>query len=91
LGLTESTHDEWLREQGLGEQASAVYLKREIAARLQARMKEMDLDAYRLSERMQTSVADVLRLLDPDLDMITLRTLYRASQALGCRLKVDLC
>lgn len=54
-------------------------------------MREIGFDAYRLSERMQTSVADVHRLLDPDLDVITLRTLYRAAQALDCRLKVDLC
>lgn len=91
MGPFESTHDEWLDEQGLGEQPSAVFLKREIAVKLQARMSEIGFDAYRLSERMQTSVAAVHRLLDPADDIVSLRMLYRAAQALDCRLKVELC
>ena len=90
MALVESTHDEWLQEQGFGEQGTAVSLKREISGRLLERMQQRGIDAHCLSERMQTSRADVDRLLDPDFDIVSLRALYRAASALGCRLRIEL-
>lgn len=86
----ETIHEEWLQEQGFGDQGTATALKRQISGRLLERMGQMSMDRYRLSERLQTSAADVDRLLDPENDLISLRALYRAAQALDCRLKVDL-
>ena len=90
MGPFESIHDEWLQEQGFSDQGKALAVKREISGRLLERMRERGFDAHLLSERMQTSRAAVDRMLDPDDDIISLRTLYRAAQALDCRLKVEL-
>ena len=84
------THEEWLQETGLGEQETAAFLKRLIAAQLRERMREKGFDAHRLSEHMQTSYAAVERLLDPENDMVPLRTLYRAGRALELRLRIEL-
>jgi hypothetical protein len=53
-------------------------------------MREKGFDAHRLSERMQTSYAAVERLLDPENDLVPLRTLYRAGRALELRLRIEL-
>lgn len=90
MGPLESTHDEWLREQGFNEQGAATALKRELSGKLLARMQQQGIDAHILSDRMQTSHAEVDRLLSADNDLISLRTLYRAAQALQCHLRVEL-
>ena len=90
LGPFESTHDEWLREEGLSEQPAAVSIKREISGSLRQHMQEADIDVHRLAERMQTSRAAVERLLDPENDLVSLRSLYQAARALDCRLRCEL-
>jgi hypothetical protein len=90
LGPCESTHDEWLREEGLSEQPAATALKRAFSGTLLQRMKETDVDTHILAERMQTSRAAVDRLLDPENDLVSLRSLYQAARALECRLRCEL-
>lgn len=86
----ESTFDEWLTEQGLSDQGSAAGLKREISGRILERMHDQSITPEALAERMQTSRAAVARLLDPENDAVSLRSLYRAAKALNCRLSCDL-
>ena len=86
----ESTHDEWLREQGFFEQEPAVHLKAELAAQIRVRMQSSGMDRLMLAERMQTSAAAVDRLLDGNTDLITLNLIHRAARALGAHLRCDL-
>lgn len=85
-----SSFDDFLKEEGLLEDATAVAVKRYIAYRLATRMAENKLSKSEMARRMQTSRSALDRLLDPDNDSVTLQTLQSAAQALGGRLNVEL-
>jgi antitoxin HicB len=55
-----------------------------------ALMRENHLTKSALARRMQTSRAQLDRLLDPDNESVTLGTLTRAAHAVGRNLKVEL-
>jgi plasmid maintenance system antidote protein VapI len=61
-----------------------------IAEQLVAEMKEQGLTKSVLAERLQTSRAQVDRLLDPDNAGVTLETLLRAAKVVGRRLRLEL-
>ena len=85
-----SGFDEFLEEEGILEEASAVAVKRLIAFQLAEKMSEMNLSKSELARRMATSRSALDRLLDPDNASVTLQTLQSAVRALGGRLNVEL-
>lgn len=85
-----SSFDDFLKEEGLLEDATAVAVKRYIAYRLAKRMSEKNLSKSEMARRMQTSRSALDRLLDPENDSVTLQTLQSAAQALGGRLNIEL-
>lgn len=85
-----SNFDEFLEEEGILEEVSAVAVKRLIAFQLAAKMSEKNLTKSELARRMATSRSALDRLLDPDNSSVTLQTLQSAVQALGGRLNVEL-
>jgi len=85
-----SNFDEFLEEEGILEEVSAVAVKRLIAFQLAEKMSEKDLSKSELARRMETSRSALDRLLDPDNSSVTLQTLQSAVQALGGRLNVEL-
>jgi len=85
-----SNFDDFLEEEGLLEEATAVAVKRYIAFQLAQKMSEEHLSKAEMARRMETSRAALDRLLDPDNSSVTLQTLQSAAQALGGRLKVEL-
>jgi len=85
-----SNFDDFLEEQGLLEDATAVAVKRYIAFRLAEKMSEKNLSKSEMARRMATSRSALDRLLDPDNASVTLQTLQSAVQALGGRLNVEL-
>ena len=85
-----SNFDEFLEEEGILEEVSAVAVKRLIAFQLAAKMSEKNLSKSELARRMETSRSALDRLLDPDNSSVTLQTLQSAVQALGGRLNVEL-
>ena len=85
-----SSFDDFLEEEGLLEDATAVAVKRYIAFRLAEQMTKKNLSKSEMARRMQTSRSALDRLLDPDNDSVTLQTLQSAAQALGGRLSVEL-
>ena len=82
--------DEFLDEEGLLEDVTAVAVKRYIAFQLAAKMDETDLSKAEMARRMETSRSALDRLLDPDNSSVTLQTLQSAVRALGGRLKIEL-
>ena len=48
------------------------------------------LTKSKMAKSMQTSRAALDRLLDPEYDSVTLRTLDKAARAVGKRIKIDL-
>lgn len=85
-----SDFDEFLAEEGILEDVTAVAIKRVIAWQIAEAMKVRGLTKKALAERMQTSRSHLDRLLDEHDTGLTLDTLSRAAQALGYRVKVEL-
>jgi antitoxin HicB len=85
-----SSFDEFLREDDLLEEATAVAIKRVVANQLAALMEEQGLTKVEMARRMETSRAALDRLLDPENPSVTLQTLQSAAVAVGGRLRVQL-
>jgi len=84
-----SSFDEFLREEGMLEEAEAVAIKRVIAWRLQREMQRKRITKKVMAGRLRTSRSQLDRLLDPQYAGVTLGTLSRAAMVLGKRLKVQ--
>jgi len=82
--------DEFLDEEGIREEVTARAIKRVIALQLQEAMTEKKLSKARMAEMMETSRAQLARILDPEEYNVTLDTLARAAKVLGRRLSVEL-
>jgi len=85
-----STFDDWLREEGLYEQTSAVAIKRVLARQIAREMTDQKLSKSDMAKRMQTSRAALERLLDPENSAVTLNTLFKAATALGRQINLEL-
>lgn len=85
-----SDFDEFLRDEGILEDAQAVATKRVIAYQLAQEMERANISHSELARRMKTSRSSVERLLDPANPSVTLVTLERAASAIGKRLKIQL-
>jgi hypothetical protein len=89
-GRIGSSFDEFLKDEGIYEEVTARAIKRVIARQLSGLMEKQGLTKSELARRMQTSRAQLDRLLDPENESVTLGTLTRAAQAVGRQLKMEL-
>ena len=89
-GRIGSSFDDFLKEDGIYAEVAARAIKRVIARQLDALMQDQGLTKAALAKRMQTSRAQLDRLLDPDNESVTLATLTRAAQAVGRQLRMEL-
>jgi len=89
-GSAGSTFESWLDEEGIREEVTAAAIKAVIAEQLAHEMKDQGLTKSALAEKLQTSRAQVDRLLDPDNAGVTLETLLRAAKVMGRRLRLEL-
>ena len=85
-----SDFDDFLRDEGILDDAEAVAAKRVIAFQIAREMECAHISQSELARRMKTSRSAVERLLDPTNDSVTLQTLERAASAVGKRLKIQL-
>jgi antitoxin HicB len=85
-----SSLESLLAEDDLLDEASLVATKKVIAAQIAGAMKEKGLTKVAMAAEMQTTRAQLDRLLDPKNDSVTLATLKRAARALGRRLRLEL-
>ncbi|MEP9358097.1 helix-turn-helix domain-containing protein [Sphingomonas sp. KR3-1] len=87
-GLT--SLDTFLDEEGIREEVTDRAVKRIIAMQLRAAMKECNLSQTAMAELMDTSRAQLARILDPREFNVSLDTLNRAAKAVGRQLRVEL-
>lgn len=85
-----SSVDSWLREEGIYAEVTAGAIKRVLARRLKAVMKERNVTKSEMARRMHTSRAALDRLLDPENEAVTLSTLRRAALAVGREIRLEL-
>lgn len=85
-----SSFDDWLREEEIYEEVTAVAIKRVLARQISRQMLEQKLTKSDMARRMNTSRAALDRLLDPQNDAVTLNTLFKAATAVGRRLQFQL-
>ncbi|NDD15161.1 MAG: Fis family transcriptional regulator [Betaproteobacteria bacterium] len=83
-----SRFDDFLADEAMLEQATAVAIKRVIAWQIAQEMRVQQLTKTALAKKMRTSRAALNRLLDENDASLTLTTLVSAAAALGK--KIDL-
>lgn len=83
-----SRFDDFLADEAMLEQATAVAIKRVIAWQIAQEMQAQQLTKTALAKKMRTSRAALNRLLDENDASLTLTTLVSAAAALGK--KIDL-
>jgi antitoxin HicB len=89
-GRIGSSFDDFLKGEGIYEEVTARAIKRVIARQLGVLMQEQGLTKSELAKRMETSRAQLDRLLDPENESVTLATLTRAAHAVGRNLRMEL-
>ncbi|MCD8516870.1 MAG: helix-turn-helix domain-containing protein [Burkholderiaceae bacterium] len=85
-----SSFDEFLQEETMLEEATAVAIKRVIGWQIAQEMKAQSLTKTQLASMMHTSRAALNRLLDEEDTSRTLTTLASAAVALGKTIKLEL-
>jgi antitoxin HicB len=85
-----ASFDSFLEDEGILEPAEDVAIKRVVAFQIQAEMKKRNLTKTELSQEMNTSRSSINRLLDPEDEAITFKTLKKAANVLGKKLVVRL-
>ncbi len=85
-----SSLEDFLREEGIAEAAMAIAFKRVIAWQLKQAMSERRLTKTAMAARMDTTRAQLDRVLNPKEGNVTLATLQRAATAVGRKLRLEL-
>jgi antitoxin HicB len=85
-----SSFDDFLAEEGMLEEVTAIAVKRVIAWQIEQAMKQQKVNKTAMAKKMQTSRAALNRLLDQNDTSLTLTTLAGAAVALGKKLKFEL-
>ena len=84
-----SSIDDFLKEEGIFEEAQALAVKEVVAWQLAQAMKKKKISKARMAAMLKTSRAQVDRILNPKND-ITLSSLQRAAALVGRRVVIEL-
>ena len=84
-----SSIDDFLREEGIFEEAQAEATKEVVAWQLAEAMKKRKISKSKMAVLLKTSRTQVDRLLDPQND-VTLSSLQRAAAMVGRRIHIEL-
>ena len=85
-----SSLEDFLREEGLTDTATAIAVKRVIAWQLKEAMSKHRLTKTAMAARMETTRAQLDRVLNPRDGNVTIETLQRAASAVGKKLRLEL-
>ena len=85
-----SNFDDFLKEEAMLEEVTAVAMKRVIAWQIAQEMKAQQMTKTALAKKMHTSRAALNRLLDENDSSLTLTTLASAAAALGKKVNLQL-
>ena len=78
-----SNFDDFLKEEGIFEEAQARALKRVVAEQIEDSMQTAKLTKMAMANKMATSRSQLDRILDPNNLSVQLDTLIRAARAVG--------
>ena len=84
-----SSIDDFLKEEGIFEEAQAQAVKEIVAWQLSEAMKKKNISKNKMAALLKTSRTQVDRILDPEND-ITLGSLQRAAAMVGRRVRIEL-
>jgi antitoxin HicB len=84
-----SSVDDFLKEEGIFEEAQAQAVKEVVAWQLAEAMKKKKISKNKMAALLKTSRTQVDRLLSAK-DDITLSSLQRAAAMVGCRVTIEL-
>ena len=85
-----SSLDDFLREEGILEEARSIAVKEALAWQVEQAMKREKITKAEMARRMQTSRAALDRLLDPKNTSVTLQHSSAQSHAVGSDLRTEL-
>jgi antitoxin HicB len=85
-----SSLEEFLEKEGILESSTAKAIKKVIAWQLQEEMKRRKMTKTEMARLMETSRAQLNRVLNPDDSNVTLETLQRAAKVVGRTIKLEL-
>ena len=85
-----SSLEDFLKEEGIYEDATNHAVKRVLAWQVEKAMQETGITKAEMARRMGTSRAHLDRLLDPENDRVQLDSVQRAAAAVGRRLRLVL-
>jgi len=89
-GYLGTSLENFLKEQGLYEDATEYAIKRVLAFQLEQEMKEKGINKIEMAKQLKTSRSQLDRLLDPDNENVSLAALSRAAKAVGRTLRLEL-
>ena len=87
---TGSSLNNFLKEEGLYAECTATAVKRVLARQLTEEMKRQNLTKTEMAKQMQTSRAQLDRLLDPEKTGVSIETITRAATVVGRQLRIEL-
>jgi antitoxin HicB len=82
--------EDWLEGEGILQESTIAAAKKVIAWQLSEEMRKKKITKMRMAELMETSRAQLDRVLDPMSSNTTLETLQRAAKIVGRELRVEL-
>lgn len=85
-----SNFEDFLKEEGLLEETTAIATKRVLAWQIAEAMKKQNLTKTEMASKMQTNRASLNRLLDGNDTSLTLMTLAKAAAVLGLKVNIEL-
>lgn len=85
-----SNFEDFLQEEGILEETTAIAIKRVLSWQIAQAMKEQNLTKTAMASKMHTSRVSLNRLLDEEDTSLTLTTLAKAATALGKKLHIEL-
>ncbi|MEM1251963.1 MAG: Fis family transcriptional regulator [Cyanobacteria bacterium P01_H01_bin.21] len=93
--MIDSTHvgssfDDFLEEEGILAEGSALALKRVLAWQIVQAMENQGFNKASMADAMNTSRSALDRLLDPENIAVTLKTMDRAATVLGKQFRIEL-
>ncbi len=85
-----SSFDDFLKEEGIYEEATSHAIKRAIAWQLAEAMKAKKISKAEMARRQKTSRTQIARFLDPENCSVQLDTMQKAAAIVGKRLVIKL-
>ena len=89
-GKVGASFEDFLKEQGTYEETSERAVKRVLAFQLAEEMKAKGITKVKMAEMLDTSRTQLNRLLDPNMDNVTLTSLAKVAKLMGRTIHLEL-